>query len=197
MATAPYIDGTGTIRQRALSATSAGTTNNPDVAIFEINGSITASNPSVVATGGTVPADATLIGASDGTNLQALRATNATPMGTERGLIVRNIPEKPTITSVSGTIAISGDNTIVAAPGSGLSIYITHLVLQNESTTATTIILKGSSNLLRCLGQTQGSGLALTFPERREIKLATNTALILNLSGANSVGYSIGYYTGA
>jgi hypothetical protein len=98
---------------------------------------------------------------------------------------------------VSGTIATSGDNTIVAAPGSGLSIYITHLVLQNESTTATTIILKGSSNLLRCLGQTQGSGLALTFPERREIKLATNTALILNLSGANSVGYSIGYYTGA
>jgi hypothetical protein len=197
MTTAPYIDGTGTIRQRALSATSAGTTDDPDVAIFEINGSITASNPSVVATGGTVPTAATLIGASDGTNLQALRATNATPMGTERGLIVRNIPEKPTIIYVSATIATSGDNTIVAAPGSGLSIYITHLVLQNESTTATTIILKGSSNLLRCLGETQGSGLALTFPERREIKLATDTALILNLSGANSVGYSIGYYTGA
>ena len=197
MTTAPYIDGSGTIRQRALSATSAGTTNDPDVAIFEINGSITASNPSVVATGGTVPTDATLIGASDGTNLQALKATDATPMGTERGLIVRNIPEKPTIIYVSATIATSGDNTIVAAPGSGLSIYITHLVLQNESTTATTIILKGSSNLLRCLGETQGSGLALTFPERREIKLATDTALILNLSGANSVGYSIGYYTGA
>ena len=98
---------------------------------------------------------------------------------------------------MSATIATSGDNTIVAAPGSGLSIYITHLVLQNESTTATTIILKGSSDLLRWLGQIQGSGLALTFPERREIKLATNTALILNLSGANSVGYSIGYYTGA
>ena len=144
MTTAPYIDGSGAIRQRALSATSAGTTNDPDVAIFEMN-----------------------------------------------------IPEKPTITYVSATIATSGDNTIVAAPGSGLSIYITHLGLQNESTTATTIILKGSSDLLRWLGQIQGSGLALTFPERREIKLATDTALILNLSGANSVGYSIGYYTGA
>lgn len=145
MATAPYIDGTGSLRHRALSATSAGTTSDPDVAIFEI----------------------------------------------------RNIPEKPIITYVAGTIATSGDNTIVAAPGAGISIYITHLVLQNESTTATTIILKGSGNLLRCLGQTQGSGLALTFPERREIKLAANTALILNLSGANSCGYSIGYYTGA
>lgn len=37
MATAPYIDGTGTLRQRALSATSAGTTSNPDVAHFTLN----------------------------------------------------------------------------------------------------------------------------------------------------------------
>ena len=145
MATAPYIDGTGQIRQRALTATSDGSTLNPDVAIFQIDGSIA----------------------------------------------------RPTITYVTGTIAISGDNTIVAAPTGGNSIYITHLVLQNESATATTIILKDSSNRLRCLGQTQGAGLALTFPERRELKLAANTALILNLSGANSCGYSIGYYTGA
>jgi hypothetical protein len=197
MATAPYIDGTGVLRQRALSATSAGTVDNPDVAILEVDGTITASNPSVVATGEAVPTDATLIGASDGTNLQALRATASTPAGTEQGLIVRNIPEKPTISYKTGTVSTSGDNTIVAAPGTGLSIYITHLVLQNESATATTIILKDSGNRLRCLGQTQGSGLALTFPERRELKLVANTALILNLSGANSVGYSIGYYTGA
>lgn len=104
---------------------------------------------------------------------------------------------RPTIVYITGTVSTSGDNTIVAAPGGGLSIYITHLVIQNESSTATTIILKDSSNRLRCLGQTQGAGLALTFAERRELKLATNTALILNLSGANSCGYSIGYYTGA
>ena len=162
-----------------------------------ITGSITATNPSVGTTGSATPAFGTTIAASDGTNLLALRATTSTPSGSEAGLIVRNILEKPAITFVTGTISSSGDNTIVSAPGSGLSIYITYLVLQNESSTATTIILKDSANRLRCLGQSQGSSLALTFPERRELKLATNTALILNLSGANSCGYSIGYYTGA
>lgn len=350
----PYVGGDGNLYQRALTDSSAGTVENPDVAYFAldyseespitgasmpsggigvigwlsgiwkflndrltslgqktksgsipvviasdqdaiaITGSITATNPSVGTTGSATPSNATTLGASDGTNLLALRATTGTPAGTEAGLIIRshnlqnidtdlgatndsaassdagtfslialfkrllgktpslgantaanstpvtlandgvfavafgattdsvagsdtataslialfkrslqsltsliNIFTRPTIVYVTGTISSSGDNTIVSAQGAGVSIYITHLVIQNESSTATTIILKDSSNRLRCLGQSQGNGLALTFSERREIKLAANTALILNLSGANSCGYSIGYYTGA
>lgn len=99
------------------------------------------------------------------------------------------------VTDITGTIASSGDNTIIASPGAGLSIYITRLIIQNESSTATTIILKdSSSNKLRILAQSQGDGIAQAYSERREIQLAQNSPLIFNLSGANSVGYSIGYY---
>ena len=93
-------------------------------------------------------------------------------------------------------MASNGDNPVISAPGVGLSIYVTHLVIQNESATTTTIILKDSSDKLRIL-QAQRDSLDLIFPERREMKLSINTALILNLSGANACGYSIGYYTGS
>jgi hypothetical protein len=43
-----------------------------DTNALPITGSISASNPSVSATGSAIPASATMIGASDGTNLQAL-----------------------------------------------------------------------------------------------------------------------------
>lgn len=178
----PYIGGDGNLYQRSLTDTSAGTTDNPDVAYFALESSadLGATNDSAATT-------------DTGTfSLIALFKRSLQSLTSLIALFTR-----PTITYITGTISTSGDNTIVAAPGSGLSIYITHLVLQNESATATTIILKDSGNRMRYLGQTQGSGLVLTFPERREIKLAVNTALILNLSGANSCGYSIGYYTGA
>ena len=104
---------------------------------------------------------------------------------------------RPSILYVTGTIATTGDNTIVVAPGSGLSIYITHILIQNESATSTTVIVKDTANKIRFLAQTQGTLFSAIFPERREIKLTADTALILNLSGANSIGYSIGYYTAA
>ena len=103
---------------------------------------------------------------------------------------------RPAIIDIAGVISTTGDNTIIASPGVGLSIYVTRLMVQNESSALTTIILKDSGNKLRIVAASQGDGIALPFPERREIKLAANTPLILNLSGANSVGYSIGYYTG-
>lgn len=105
-------------------------------------------------------------------------------------------PNRPNIIYLSGVISASGDNTIISAPGENFAIWVTHLILQNESATATTIILKDSANRIRCLGQLQGDGLSLVLPVGREIRLVTNTPLILNLSGANNCGYSIGYYIG-
>lgn len=105
-------------------------------------------------------------------------------------------PNRPNIIYTSGVISNSGDNTIISAPGENFAIWVTHLILQNESATPTTIIIKGSNNLIRCLGQLQGDGISLVFPAGREIRLVTNTHLILNLSGDNSCGYSIGYYIG-
>lgn len=101
------------------------------------------------------------------------------------------------VLDTTGTVASSGDNTIITSPGAGLSIHITRLLIQNQTTTETTIILKDSiSNKLPILAPTKGDGIAQVYSERSEIKLAQNNPLILNLSGANSISYSIGYYVG-
>jgi hypothetical protein len=100
--------------------------------------------------------------------------------------------------TATGTAAASGDNTLVAAPGAGKRIVISALIVQNESATATTAILKdGSTAILRCLGQNQGDGLALHFAPERELRLSADAALVLNLSGANSHGYSVIYHVDA
>jgi hypothetical protein len=103
--------------------------------------------------------------------------------------------ERPLINVVSSTVSSSGDNTIVAAPGVGLSINIAYLKIQLEAATATTVLLKGSGTKERVLCQNQGDGLAINFTQNRELRLDANTALILNLSGANSVNYTFHYFT--
>lgn len=102
-----------------------------------------------------------------------------------------------TYTKVSGTTATSGDQTLVAAPSAGNHLVVKDILIQNESSTATTAILKnGATAEWRALLQQYGA-LALSFPEGEEWRLTTATALVLNLSGANSHGYSIRYRTEA
>lgn len=100
---------------------------------------------------------------------------------------------------VTGTKSSSGDNTaLIAAPGAGYRIIIASIVLQNESANATTLILKsGTTAFWRVLAQAQGDGLALQFDSSLEWRLGANEALVLNLSGANSCGYSVAYYVEA
>jgi hypothetical protein len=101
-----------------------------------------------------------------------------------------------TILTATGTIATSGDNTIVAAPGSGIRVCLTNILFQQESTTPTVILLKdGSTVKKRFFGVLQGDGIPpITYPQGFELKLTANTALILNISSANTVGYSFEYY---
>src|SRR5262245_26235371 len=91
----------------------------------------------------------------------------------------------------TGTAAANGNNTLIAAPTTG-RIVIVDIQIQNESSTATTAILNGiSGNFWRFLGQFQGDGFARQDAYWR---LDLATALVLNLSGANSHGYSVSYY---
>lgn len=109
--------------------------------------------------------------------------------------VVTSIAEK-TLVWVTGTKSAAGDNELIAAPAAGKRIVVVAFVIQNESATATTLILKdGSTSQIRCFGQNQGDGLTMTFPAGREWKLTAAAALNLNLSGANSCGYSVQYYT--
>jgi hypothetical protein len=94
-------------------------------------------------------------------------------------------------TIISGTKAAAGDNELVAAPGAGKYIVVDWFLIQNESAVSTTMILKnGAAAGPRILAALQGDGLSVFKPW----KLAANTALNLNLSGANSCGYTVCYH---
>lgn len=106
-----------------------------------------------------------------------------------------DIAEK-TLIWVTGTAASSGDQTIIAASGAATAHKIVFFQLQNESAVATTMILKfGAAAKYRALGQNQGDGATFTAPAGRAWSVGNNTALVLNLSGANSCGYTVCYFT--
>ncbi len=100
-----------------------------------------------------------------------------------------------TILSASGTVATAGNNTVIAAPGVGFQLVIFACSMQNESSTATVMLLRGGSTTFhRVLGQNQGDGELLVLPANREFKLGENVACNFNLSGSNQCNYSIYYY---
>lgn len=100
-----------------------------------------------------------------------------------------------TYTQATGTKAASGDNELVAAPASGDRLAVKELVVQNESTTETTVILKSGSTAKWRGKLAANASLALSFESGEEWRLGTAEALVLNLSGANSHGYSVRYFT--
>ena len=96
----------------------------------------------------------------------------------------------------AGTVATSGDNTLITAPGTGLRIVLVSWSWWNESSTDTTAILKSTSlgSIDRYVQTAKGSGKIVDLGDSYVVKLAENEALLLNLSGANSHGYSVRYF---
>jgi hypothetical protein len=118
-------------------------------------------------------------------------------LASDQGNLPVQQAEKTLLTACS-TGASSGDNTAIAAPGLGVKIVVVSLMLQGLSTTATTIKLlngTGGTVINQVLAQNQGDGLLIVYPMDARPKLSTNTAAIVNLSGANSCGWNISYYT--
>ncbi len=101
------------------------------------------------------------------------------------------------ITTLAGTAAGSGDNTLIAAPGAGLCIVLVRVQLQNETANETTAILKDGegTNIERCIGANKGDGIRPPdySPDARP-RCGANKALVLNLSAANQFGYVVHYY---
>lgn len=101
---------------------------------------------------------------------------------------------QPTITRAASTFNTSGDNTIVAAPAAGYALVITYIHIQNESSTGTTVLVKhGSTTVARVLLQTQAQAWWREF--ECPMILPAATALVVNLSGANSHNYTVEYAT--
>ena len=102
------------------------------------------------------------------------------------------------LTTVTGTFPAAGDSTLVAAPGAGNRIVVTSCFIQNESAVSTTVVLKsGATAKRRALLHTQGAAMTLAFNAGREWRLGTNEALAMNLSGANSHGYTVDFFVEA
>jgi hypothetical protein len=100
----------------------------------------------------------------------------------------------------TGTFNTSGDHSVIAAPSDPTdSIIITEFVVQNESSTPNTILLKdGSTAIFRVLAQNQGDGLIRMANGRPSTDwvITAGNAFQLNLSASSAVGYSFRYYVG-
>lgn len=97
----------------------------------------------------------------------------------------------------TGTKSASGDNTVLAAPGSGYQYLIAKLQIHNQSTTATKVIVKfGSREVWTVdLPATLGSGVVLDFPAPDRMEGRDDQPLLINLSAANDTSVSVQYYT--
>jgi len=106
------------------------------------------------------------------------------------------LAEGQILTTLTGTKAVSGDNELVAAPGALWRIVVSAFVIQNTTTTATTLILRSgaTTNGWSILAQNQGDGLAMNLGPMQAWRCNGNEALNLNLSGANTARYTIHYW---
>ena len=106
---------------------------------------------------------------------------------------MRELTYTQPLLQLSGTVSASGDTTLIAAPASGRQIVISSIQIQNESTTATTYLLKfGSTTVYRTLLVSQGDGVTKDMEPAWEV--GSGNALVLNLSGANSSNYNVSYW---
>lgn len=159
------------------------------------------SMPGTAAEGAALPSSFVVVAGDDGTDTQPLQLSSGGDLKvTLDSEAVTANPTTRTLTITSGAAASSGNNTLIAAAGASTRHVIAGLVLQLEAATTTTMILQdgaGGSTLMRVYAKNQGDGMAIMFPQGRELRGSANTLLNLNLSGANSCGYTIYSWTEA
>lgn len=156
----------------------------------------------------TKPADTQTVGGSVSiTNLPATQPVSAAslplPAGAATETTVNKLFAGTAKTRASGIKSTSGDGSaIIAAPGSGNEIIISHLHLQLSATPASTqvAILKGGTGDANGFGVVCDAitdGFSGTFPPGNELRMGNNQAVFLNLANTTSVRYFIQYRIGA
>jgi hypothetical protein len=170
MPSVKYIDGAGQLRERAITS-GAGTANNPDVMQFE----------------------STAIGTKDDTAATSDTASASLISLAKRLLVKTNV--SPTMLFVTGTASTATTTAAIAAPGAGVSIYVSFIRVELEGTTAQTITIRdGSTDRIRFYLSSQGSVKDISLAANREFKLTANTALNIVSSAASAFNYTIGYF---
>ena len=93
----------------------------------------------------------------------------------------------------SGLKSALGNNTLIAAPAAGYRIVVYTAIIQNESSTLTTVALKDIVERWRAILPSQGDKMVLAFELAVPWLLNEATALTLWLSAANSTNYNVQY----
>lgn len=168
--------------------TGAATEAKQDTVIGHLDGVETVLGTIDTDTGTIATAAATIAGAVSGTEMQVDVLTLPT-------VTVQRTPI--TYSHVATTFATSGDNTIIAAPGSGQRLVVSDLIVQNESAVTTVSLVKAGATTHWRNRAAENGGLALSFGMDEEWRLGDNEALVINLSGANTHGVSVRYYSEA
>lgn len=206
MASIPYVDGQGNVRQRDITATSAGTTSNPDVFTISVVNADVGLKDDTAATDNTGSFSLvalfkrylTLFTALGVGSSSDTAATDNTGSFSLVALFKRHLTliARPNILQANGTLANTTGTDIASAPGSGNRIYLTYLIFQNINATTTTINVRSGTTTNLSIVLAQNATYTIVFPERREFGLTANTAFNLQATTANAIVYSVGYYTG-
>src|SRR5688572_27291645 len=91
----------------------------------------------------------------------------------------RDLGKGGTFTQATGTAATGSDNTLVAAPSAGNHLVVKELIVQNESSTETTAIIKSGSTAKWRGKLAANASLALSFGPGEEWRLGSAEALVL------------------
>lgn len=172
-----------------------------------IGGVLNDSSPTSATEGNVAPVRLTALRAFH-TNL---RNASGTEIGTTSNPVnTKDAGLSKTVQRASISIATSGDNSIISAPGGGLAIKIISLYIENTSDTDLTVILKSASTALNGAGYyiakpASTLSLAPSFREfnapggvgQGEMVLGTNEAFQINLSAAKQLSGFVIYRTDA
>lgn len=165
--------GTGTFTVGGAEANGATATANP----IRVSGKANASQPSSVLDGKVVD-------------------SWADPSG--RQVSILNYPAN-VASETQGPISVNatslGDTTVISAPGVGLSIYVTCVLLSNNGTAKIRVALKeGSAGSTRWRATLAADGGGFVSEFNPPWKLPGNTALVINLSAAGDVDCNIHFF---
>lgn len=105
---------------------------------------------------------------------------------------MREASHSTTILHAAGVISTSGDNVILAAPGTTFQHVVEDFMLQNKTGVAMTALVKFGSVSIPVDLPAYGDGLV--YVPRRAWELGANNPLVVNLSSANGVNYHFSHW---
>lgn len=143
--------------------------------------------------GSPVPAEAELVGGSDGTNLRALLTDALGALGV---YVVR--PGGAALSFAPVSVASSGDNSLVSAVAAKKIKVVSYVIVADGAVTARWYSGAAGTALSGAMSLAASGGVAAAAPAGLHLfETAVNTALVLNLGGAIGVRGHLGYFAEA